>query len=123
MAVLSIGHIGNAAAKAIQRFEQEADKSVAHYDMRFLKPIDEEILEQVARNFTHILTIEDGSLSGGMGSAVMEYMAEHGFTPHIHRIGIPDMFVEHGTIAELHKICHMDEESIYNKLKTIADLI
>lgn len=123
VAVLSIGHIGNAAAKAIQRFEQEADKSVAHYDMRFLKPIDEEILEQVARNFTHILTIEDGSLSGGMGSAVMEYMAEHGFTPHIHRIGIPDMFVEHGTIAELHKICHMDEESIYNKLKTIADLI
>ncbi len=123
IAVLSIGHIGNAVSKAIQQFEQATGKSVAHYDIRFLKPLDEELLEQVAKTFTHILTVEDGILNGGMGSAIMEYMAEHGYTPHIYRIGIPDQFVEHGTIQELHTLCHMDVESIYNKLSTIAESI
>ncbi len=123
IALLSIGHIGNAASKAIQRFEQETGKSVSHYDMRFIKPIDECLLEQVANTHTHILTVEDGTLNGGMGSAVLEYMAEHGHTLHIHRIGIPDKFVEHGAVQQLHTLCDMDIESIYNKLSTIADSI
>lgn len=117
VAVLTIGPIGNVAAKAIARFEQETGQSVAHYDIRFLKPLDEEMLQEVGQRFTRIVTAEDGVLKGGMGSAVLEYMADHGFTPRVARVGIPDNFVEHGAVKVLHRICGMDEEGIIKALK------
>lgn len=87
-------------------------KSVAHYDMRFVKPLDEEILEEVGRKFKRIVTIEDGSRDGGFGSAVLEWMADHGYTPHITRLGLPNSFIEHGTVPEQQRVAGIDVESI-----------
>jgi len=87
-------------------------KSVAHYDMRFVKPLDEEILEEVGRKFKRIVTIEDGSRDGGFGSAVLEWMADHGYTPHIKRLGLPNSFIEHGTVPEQQRVAGIDVESI-----------
>lgn len=113
VAVLSLGPIGMEAAKGILIAEMKNQNlHVAHYDMRFLKPIDTEILDEVGKNFSRVITVEDGVISGGLGSAVLEYFADHGYTPEVHRIGIPDKFVEHGKVAELYRICHMDAESI-----------
>lgn len=117
LAVLTLGPIGNTAAKAIDRFEQETGQSVAHYDLRFLKPLDESLLHEVGKQFTRIITVEDGVLKGGMGSAVLEFMADNGYTPHLSRIGIPDNFVEHGSVKELYHLCGMDEEGILKVLK------
>lgn len=116
LAVITLGPIGNVAAKAIERAEKEKGLSIAHYDLRFLKPLDEEMLHEVGRTFTHILTVEDGVRNGGMGSAVLEFMADNGYHPTIKRLGIPDEFVEHGTIQELHHLCGLDEDSIFNQL-------
>ncbi len=116
LAVISLGPIGNIAAKAIARYEQETGKSVAHYDLRFLKPLDTALLQEAGERFGHIVTVEDGVLNGGMGAAVAEYMADHGLTPDIRRIGIPDRFVEHGAVKELYRLCGMDEEGIMNTL-------
>lgn len=113
LAVLSIGTIGNAAADAIADAEQALPGvSIAHYDLRFVKPLDTALLEEVGTHFTHIVTVEDGILKGGVGSAVLEYMADHGHTPHIRRIGIPDHFVEHGAVNILHHVCGTDREGI-----------
>jgi 1-deoxy-D-xylulose-5-phosphate synthase len=117
IAVLTLGPVGNTAAKAINRFEQETGQSVAHYDLRFLKPLDEALLHEVGKNFTRIITIEDGVLKGGMGSAVLEFMADNGYTPRVSRIGIPDGFVEHGSVKELYHLCGMDEEGILRVMK------
>ena len=107
VAVLSIGPIGNDVAKAIEGLD------VAHYDMRFLKPIDEDILREVAEHFKRIVTVENGVKTGGLGSAVMEWMNEHGYQREIVRLGLPDnVFVEHGTVPELQKIVGLDSESI-----------
>lgn len=116
LAVITLGPIGNVAAKAIERAEKEKGLSIAHYDLRFLKPLDEEMLHEVGRTFTHILTVEDGVRNGGMGSAVLEFMADNGYHPTVKRLGIPDEFVEHGTIQELHHLCGLDEDSIFNQL-------
>ena len=116
IAVLSIGPIGNEAMKAIASAEAKSGKSIAHYDLRFLKPLDEEMLDEIGQNFKFIVTIEDGVLKGGMGSAILEYMADHGYTPTVRRIGLPDSFVQHGTPKELYQICGMDAESIENVL-------
>lgn len=117
IAVLTLGPIGNLAARAIRRAEeQKPGLSVAHYDLRFLKPIDEELLHEVGKRFSRIVTIEDGVRTGGMGSAVLEFMADHGYAPRVQRIGIPDCFVEHGTVAELYRLCGMDEESIVKRI-------
>ena len=116
IAVLSLGPIGNEAMNAIASAEAKSGKSIAHYDLRFLKPLDEEMLDEIGQNYASIVTIEDGVLKGGMGSAILEYMADHGYTPKIHRIGIPDCFVQHGTPNELYKICGMDATSIENVL-------
>jgi 1-deoxy-D-xylulose-5-phosphate synthase len=117
VAVLTLGPVGNTVAKAINRFEQETGQSVAHYDLRFLKPLDEALLHEVGKNFTRIITIEDGVLKGGMGSAVLEFMADNGYTPRVSRIGIPDGFVEHGSVKELYHLCGMDEEGILRVMK------
>lgn len=116
LAVITIGPIGNIAARAIKRAENDKNLSIAHYDLRFLKPLDEELLHEVGRNFKHIITVEDGSRKGGMGSAVLEFMADNGYTPQVQRIGVPDSFIEHGSIKELYHLCGMDEEGIYKIL-------
>lgn len=111
IAVLSLGPIGNEAMKAIDQVEQEGI-SVAHYDMIYLKPLDEALLHEVGRKFKRIIIIENGVIAGGLGSAVLEFMADHGYTPFVKRIGVPDQFIEHGSILELYKLCGMDADSI-----------
>ncbi len=111
VAVLSLGPIGNVVAKVVQELK-EAGKFVAHYDMRFLKPIDEDILQEVGKKFHRIVTIEDGVVQGGLGSAVIEYMADHNLHPQVVRLGLPDHFIEHGTPEELYHLVGLDSEAI-----------
>ena len=120
VAILSIGHIGNNVAKAIKELEEEGcPVSVAHYDMRFLKPIDTAILDEVGQGFRHVITIEDGVKDGGLGSAVAEYFMDKGYAVGLKRLGMPsDCFVEHGSVAQLHAIAGMDVESIKKAVKT-----
>lgn len=115
MAVITIGPIGQVAAKAIARAEEKG-MSIAHYDLRYLKPLDENMLHEIGTNFSKVITVEDGVLKGGMGSAVIEFMSDNRYNPVIERIGLPDEFVEHGAVSELYKLCGMDEDSIYNTL-------
>ena len=115
VAVVTIGPIGVQAAEAIDELGALASK-VAHYDLRFLKPLDEEMLHEVGKKFKKIITIEDGVRKGGMGTAVMEWMSDHGYHPAIQRLGIPDHFVEHGTVEELRRIVGIDKESIKNAI-------
>ena len=122
IALLTLGPIGTTAARAIERYEQETGQSVAHYDLRFLKPLDETLLHEVGKNFTRIITVEDGVLKGGMGTAVLEFMADNGYTPQVVRIGIPDHFVEHGTVKQLYHLCGMDEEGIIKALEGSLEL-
>ncbi len=110
VAVLTIGPMGNNAMRAIEQLGSEA--SVALYDMRFLKPIDESILEEVGKKFKRIITVENGAIRGGLGSAVLEWMNDHGYTPKVKRLGLPDNFVEHGTVKELQHIVGIDEDGI-----------
>ena len=113
IAVLSIGPIGNNVTRAITSLSSTSGApSVAHYDMRFLKPLDEDILEEVGRKFKRVITIENGVRKGGLGSAVLEWMNDHGYTPKVQRLGLPDNFVEHGTVKELQHIVGIDEEGI-----------
>jgi len=118
IAVLSLGNIGNNAAQAIAEYEEEhPEAQIAHYDMRFLKPLDTGILHEVAKNFKRIITIEDGCKNGGFGSAVLESICEicnnEGLQmPRVNILGIPDKFVDHGTVAQLQRICGIDSESI-----------
>ena len=111
VAVLSLGPIGNHVTQAIKELDSQ-EISIAHYDMRFLKPIDEEILSYVGTHFKRIVTIEDGTIKGGLGDAVLEYMADHNLHPCLTRLGLPDSFVEHGTPEELYQIVGLDVESI-----------
>ena len=119
-AVLTIGPVGNTAAAAIDRLAAEGHPAgrAAHYDMRFLKPLDEQILDEVGRRFRRIVTVEDGVRNGGLGSAVLEWMNDHGFRPEVVRLGLPDKFVEHGTVAQLQHIAGIDEEAIIETLKS-----
>ena len=119
IAILSIGHIGNNVTRAIETLKGELPQvSVAHYDMRYLKPIDEDLLDEVGRKFRHVITIEDGVRSGGLGSAVLEHFADRGFTTRVTRLGLPtDTFVEHGTVAELQHIAGIDAETIVETVK------
>ena len=121
LAVISIGPIGHHAAKAIEEIEATTPFRIAHYDLRFLKPLDEEMLHDIARKFHRIVTVEDGVLMGGMGSAIAEFMSDHGYTPALRRIGIPDRFIQHGPVEELHKICGTDSEGIRNTLMQILN--
>lgn len=117
VAVLTIGPIGNDVEEVITDIASTPNTpSVAHYDMRFLKPLDEDILHEVGRKFKRIITIEDGVRNGGMGSAVMEWMSDHGYQPQITRMGLPDNFVEHGTIKQLREIIGLDNETIKKEI-------
>ena len=137
IAVITIGPIGNDAANVIAELEAEGKEqceasdegkeqcegkplSIAHYDLRFLKPLDNSLLEEVGKKFKHIVTIEDGVRNGGMGSAVLEWMSDHGYQPTITRMGLPDDFVEHGTVNQLREIVHLDNNSIKETLKAVS---
>jgi len=121
LAVITLGPVGNDAARALARAEQDTGLSVAHYDLRFLKPLDQDMLHEIGRNFKRIVTVEDGVLVGGMGSAVLEFMSDNGYAPNVKRLGIPDCFVQHGTVQELRKICGIDETGIYNAIIQMLD--
>lgn len=119
IAVLSVGPVGNNVVKAVEMMENDAKSasggsgiSVAHYDMRFVKPLDENLLKEVAAKFKHVITVEDGVREGGFGSAVIEWMEDNGQHLDIVRLGLPDHFVEHGTVAQLQSIVGIDAEGI-----------
>lgn len=113
IAVLSVGPVGNNVVKAVEMIENDGDGiSVAHYDMRFVKPLDENLLKEVAAKFKHVITVEDGVREGGFGSAVIEWMEDNGQHLDIVRLGLPDHFVEHGTVAQLQSIVGIDAEGI-----------
>ena len=122
LAVLTIGPIGTEASKAILMAEMNAANagktlSVAHYDMRFLKPLDTELLEEVCGKFSRIITVEDGILNGGFGSAVIEYINDHNHAVKVERMGIPDKFIEHGSVKELRKLIHLDADAICKQIE------
>ena len=118
VAVLSIGAIGNTVANAINMCYQKmgTDSTFAHYDMRWLKPLDEELLHTIGKQFSRIITVEDGVINGGLGSAVMEWMNDHGYTARITRLGVNDQFVEHGSTNELYHLLKLDKEGICESL-------
>ncbi|MEA3318073.1 MAG: 1-deoxy-D-xylulose-5-phosphate synthase [Bacteroidota bacterium] len=121
IAVLSIGHPGNFVVEAAKILEKE-NINIAHYDMRFVKPIDEDLLHDIAKQYSKIITIEDGTIVGGFGSAVLEFMSENSYYPKIKRLGVPDKFVEQGTPGELIVECGFDVDSIVKEVREISKL-
>lgn len=117
VAVLTIGAIGNPMSEAIEA----SGKNFAHYDMRWLKPMDEELLHEVGKKFKTIVTAEDGMIAGGLGSAVLEWMADHGYTPRVIRLGVNDQFVEHGSTKELYQMLHLDKEGLCESLLQVPE--
>ena len=120
LAVISYGPMGIVAARAIEKVEKETGASIAHYDLRFVKPLDKDLIEEVGQSFNKVVTLEDGVVDGGMGSVVLEYLNDRGYHPDLVRIGVPDEFVQHGTVDELYHLCGMDEEGISS---TMMDLL
>ena len=119
IAILSIGHTGNLVSEAIDQLEGD-HISVAHYDMRFVKPLDEELLNKVFKQFKQVITVEDGVLNGGFGSAIVEFMCDQGYTSQVKRLGIPDRFIEQGTQQELYKECGFDVAGIVDAVNTLV---
>ena len=117
IAVLSLGHPGNFAANAIEKLN-DTDQ-IAHYDMRFLKPLDTNILHEVFSKFETVITVEDGVIEGGLGSAVIEFMNDHNYNSKVERLGVPDHFVEHGKPEELYHECGFDTEGIEKAIKKL----
>jgi len=122
LAVITIGTMAYSAARAIEAVERENEISIAHYDMRFLKPLDTELLHEVASNFKYIVTIEDGVINGGFGSAVLEFMADNNYKLNVKRLGIKDTFVEHGTPEQLYNMLGLDAEGIAKSLLEYIDI-
>ena len=116
IAILSLGHPGNFATSAIKKLEEE-NIMIAHYDLRFAKPLDESLLHEVFSKYKKVITIEDGCLMGGVGSAILEFMADHNYSAHVKRLGIPDRFIEHGEPIELYEECGFSAEQIYSELR------
>ncbi|HAS46828.1 MAG TPA: 1-deoxy-D-xylulose-5-phosphate synthase [Microscillaceae bacterium] len=121
-AILTIGHVGNYATEACATLAEEG-LDVAHYDMRFVKPLDEEMLHEIFQNFNQVVTVEDGCLQGGFGSAILEFMAEHGYSARVKRLGIPDAIIEHGSQLELQAECGFDPQGIINSVKEIVEVV
>ena len=117
VAILTIGHVGNFATEAIEELETY---SIAHYDMRFVKPLDEKLLHQIFKKHSKVITVEDGCIQGGFGSAIVEFMADHNYQAQIKRLGIPDKYIEHGTQAELWRECEYDKRAIVETVKQIV---
>ena len=118
IAILSLGHIGNYAAEVCNEYNKEG-MYIGHYDLRFAKPLDQKILHEVFQNYDHIITIEDGCISGGVGSSVIEFMADNQYNSSVYRLGIPDKFIEHGPQSQLHADCGYDKKSLKNKIEQI----
>ena len=118
VALMSFGSVGNFASRAIERVSKDGI-SVKHVDLRFAKPLDTEMLHSIGANFKSIVTVEDGTINGGVGSAIADFMITNGYCVTISKLGMPDEFVEHGTPNQLHQLCGYDEESIYNVIKNI----
>jgi 1-deoxy-D-xylulose-5-phosphate synthase len=116
VAILSFGHPGNFAAAAIRELRSEGIEP-AHYDMRFAKPLDETLLHEALLQYEKIVTVEDGTVVGGFGSAVAEFMALHGYKNDLQILGIPDRIVEHGTLKELHRECGYDAQAIADAIR------
>ena len=121
IAILSFGHPGNFAASAIRDVKPEGINP-AHYDMRFVKPLDEEMLHEVFKNYSKIITVEDGTVKGGFGSAVLEFMAEHNYNAHVKILGIPDKIIEHGTQKELYNEVGIDANHIADVIRDMAKI-
>lgn len=119
VAILSIGHPGNFVQKAISELEKESIKP-AHYDLRFAKPLDKKLLHTIFQKFKKIITIEDGCVMGGIGSAVLEFMADNKYQAEIIRLGIPDKYLHHGTPAELYAECGFDANGIAQSVRKIS---
>jgi 1-deoxy-D-xylulose-5-phosphate synthase len=119
VALLTIGHIGNYAVTACEMLEKEGFNP-AHYDMRFVKPLDEAMLHEVFTKFKKVVTVEDGCLMGGFGSAVLEWMVDNGYQAQVKRLGIPDRVIEHGEQIELHRECGFDPEGIANAVRELV---
>lgn len=123
LAILTIGHIGNYAVEACEKLSRKGVE-VAHYDMRFVKPLDEAMLHEIFTRFTKVITVEDGCVQGGFGSAILEFMADHSYMAEVKRLGIPDAIVEHGEQLQLHKECGFDprgiEEAVIQLLNKVA---
>jgi 1-deoxy-D-xylulose-5-phosphate synthase len=111
LAILTVGLPGNTVAKLVSKLSKE-NISIAHYDMRFIAPLDQKALHSVFKKFSHVITVEDGILKGGFGTGVLEFMCDNGYRAEVRRLGIPDYFVEHGTQDELYRECGFDEEGI-----------
>ncbi|MDR2084643.1 MAG: 1-deoxy-D-xylulose-5-phosphate synthase [Bacteroidales bacterium] len=122
VAIISIGHIGNEVMKAIELAKEKADINPTHVDIKFLKPIDEELLHEICKNHKKIITVEDGTIVGGLGSAVLEFVSDNNYDCKVKRLGIPDKFIEHGSLSQLHKICEIDTESIMSEILKIKKL-
>tara|TARA_R110001592_G_scaffold85331_2_gene251989 strand:- start:3098 stop:5035 length:1938 start_codon:yes stop_codon:yes gene_type:complete len=118
VAVLTIGHIGNYVTTVRELLSKEG-LAPAHYDMRFVKPLDEELLHDIFRNFKKVVTVEDGCVMGGFGSAILEFMADNNYSAQIKRLGIPDAIIEHGTQEQLHAECNFDEAGIANAVREL----
>ena len=121
VALLTLGPIGKSVSGVVDE-AAAVGISVAHYDMRFLKPIDEELLHEVGRKFKYVVTLEDGVKKGGLGSAITEFMAENGYTSRVHVMGLPDAFVEHGASSELYRLCKMDKASVLEAISNYKNL-
>jgi 1-deoxy-D-xylulose-5-phosphate synthase len=119
VAILTIGHIGNFAVTAC-KYLAEDELFPAHFDMRFVKPLDEELLHQVFKRFNKIVTVEDGCLMGGMGSAILEFMNEHNYQAQVVRLGIPDEFIEHGEQIELYTQMNFHPEGIAKAVRSLS---
>ncbi|MEY3186458.1 MAG: hypothetical protein RL675_280 [Bacteroidota bacterium] len=119
IAILSLGHPGNFAAAAIRDLMSDGIRP-AHYDVRFVKPLDEALLHEACQRYPKLITVEDGTVKGGFGSAVLEFMAEHGYKNDLQILGIPDRLVEHGTPAELHRECHYDAAAIAETVRKMV---
>ena len=119
IAILTIGKSGIFAKRAVKSLLNK-DISAAHYDLRFVKPLDTEMLAEVFKKYKTILTVEDGAIQGGFGSAILEFMAENGFSANIKVLGIPDRFIEHGTPEDLYKECGIDTKGI---VRNVTELL
>ena len=119
LAILTIGHIGNYAIEVCESLQAKGIE-IGHYDMRFVKPLDEAMLHEVFEKYSKVVTVEDGSIQGGFGSAVLEFMADHNYQATVRRLGIPDQVIEHGEQGDLHHECGFDTSGI---MKAVIEML
>ena len=122
LAILSIGHVGNYAVEVTERLAQQGINA-GHFDMRFVKPLDEEMLHHIFSQYSKVITVEDGCLMGGFGSAILEFMADNQYNSQVVRLGIPDKIVEHGDQRQLHDECNFGPDGIYATARKMLESV